>query len=185
MLLVIFSQVTGTRYCTLKKKRYKFSSNSLGSSYYVTIKDAKISINSDFIIEKLKLMFCIMVNFKCSGQVETDNCCVSPVALEPDNIETIFPSHPPGPPTSSAGLHGPLSVASFTSPPASPLRHSRASPPPPALTTRDPNWQSSKCSVRERNAAMFNNSLMADIYFLVGQPTDIKRLVRKIWVKLK
>jgi hypothetical protein len=96
------------------------------------------------------------------------------VSLEPDNIESLF--QPPLPPSSSAAAAAhPLSTASFTSPPASPLRHPRASPPPPALTTRDPNWQSSKCSVRERNAAMFNNSLMADIYFLVGQPSDVKR----------
>ena len=100
---------------------------------------------------------------------------MSPVALEqPDNIETLF--QPLG--------HSQASVVPVTatvlnstvrSPPASPLRHARASPPPPAgaLTTRDPTWQSAKCSVRERNAAMFNNSLMADIYFLVGQPSDI------------
>ena len=109
--------------------------------------------------------------------METDNCCVSPVALEPDNIETLFQLHPsahgqcqPPPP-----LVAPVTAANLCSPPASPLRR-HVSPPPAALTTRDPNWQSTKCSVRERNAAMFNNSLMADIYFLVGQPTEsVKR----------
>ncbi|BES99231.1 unnamed protein product [Nesidiocoris tenuis] len=35
-------------------------------------------------------------------------------------------------------------------------------------TTLDPNWQASKPSVRERNAAMFNNELMSDVKFLVG-----------------
>jgi len=36
--------------------------------------------------------------------------------------------------------------------------------------TLDPNWQAIKSTVRERNAAMFNNDLMADIYFVVGNP---------------
>lgn len=36
--------------------------------------------------------------------------------------------------------------------------------------TLDPNWQAIKSTVRERNAAMFNNDLMADIYFVVGSP---------------
>ncbi|KAJ9587144.1 hypothetical protein L9F63_019332, partial [Diploptera punctata] len=35
-------------------------------------------------------------------------------------------------------------------------------------STVDPNWQASKPTVRERNAAMFNNELMADIRFVVG-----------------
>lgn len=34
--------------------------------------------------------------------------------------------------------------------------------------TADPNWQASKPTVRERNAAMFNNELMADVKFVVG-----------------
>lgn len=34
--------------------------------------------------------------------------------------------------------------------------------------TADPNWQANKGTVRERNAAMFNNDLMADIKFIVG-----------------
>jgi len=37
-----------------------------------------------------------------------------------------------------------------------------------ALVTIDPNWQSTKKSVRERNAVMCNNALMADVYFNVG-----------------
>ncbi|XP_043276947.1 BTB/POZ domain-containing protein 6 isoform X2 [Venturia canescens] len=36
--------------------------------------------------------------------------------------------------------------------------------------TQDPNWQATKSTVRERNAAMFNNHLMADIQFIVGSP---------------
>lgn len=45
-------------------------------------------------------------------------------------------------------------------------------PPSPPLispvgqsTTLDPNWQATKPTVRERNAAMFNNDLMADIRY--------------------
>lgn len=34
--------------------------------------------------------------------------------------------------------------------------------------TGDPNWQATRPSVRERNALMFNNELMADVTFLVG-----------------
>ncbi|PSN31285.1 BTB/POZ domain-containing protein 3 [Blattella germanica] len=40
----------------------------------------------------------------------------------------------------------------------------------PGQLTVDPNWQASKPTVRERNAAMFNNELMADIRFVVGSP---------------
>jgi len=40
----------------------------------------------------------------------------------------------------------------------------------PGQSTVDPNWQASKPTVRERNAAMFNNELMADIRFVVGSP---------------
>jgi len=96
-------------------------------------------------------------------QVETENFCLSPIQ-EPDNIETLstslvsrssFPSTSPTPP----------------SPHQSPCLSSS-----PALTTRDPNWQSSKSSVRERNAAMFNNSLMADIWFIVG-PQEFQRRI--------
>ncbi|XP_050420354.1 BTB/POZ domain-containing protein 6-B isoform X2 [Adelges cooleyi] len=42
--------------------------------------------------------------------------------------------------------------------------------------TLDPNWQAIKSTVRERNAAMFNNDLMADIYFIVGNPGNTQRI---------
>ena len=38
--------------------------------------------------------------------------------------------------------------------------------------TQDPNWQATKSTIRERNAAMFNNPLMADVQFVVGNPGD-------------
>jgi len=37
-----------------------------------------------------------------------------------------------------------------------------------ALVTLDPNWQSSRTTVRERNRVMCNNALMADCYFNVN-----------------
>ena len=40
----------------------------------------------------------------------------------------------------------------------------------------DNNWQANKPSVRERNAAMFNNELMADVHFVVGQGPGTVRL---------
>ncbi|XP_046402328.1 BTB/POZ domain-containing protein 6 isoform X3 [Ischnura elegans] len=40
----------------------------------------------------------------------------------------------------------------------------------PGQSTLDINWQASKPTVRERNAAMFNNELMSDIRFIVGSP---------------
>ncbi|XP_029158003.1 BTB/POZ domain-containing protein 6-B-like isoform X2 [Nylanderia fulva] len=69
----------------------------------------------------------------------------------------------------SNAINQPLSA------PASPLS-SLSSPitqlnlPSPGDCTQDPNWQATKPTVRERNAAMFNNHLMADIIFIVGSP---------------
>ncbi|CAH1791725.1 unnamed protein product [Owenia fusiformis] len=36
------------------------------------------------------------------------------------------------------------------------------------ITTNDHNWQATKSTVRERNAVMFNNDTMADVFFIVG-----------------
>jgi hypothetical protein len=44
--------------------------------------------------------------------------------------------------------------------------------------TTDPNWQATKPTVRERNAAMFNNELMADIKFVVGGDGESSRVNR-------
>lgn len=46
----------------------------------------------------------------------------------------------------------------------------------PGPSTLDPNWQATKPSVRERNAAMFNNELIADVKFVVGTPGMFCRL---------
>ncbi|XP_046687488.1 BTB/POZ domain-containing protein 6-B isoform X2 [Homalodisca vitripennis] len=45
-----------------------------------------------------------------------------------------------------------------------------------SLTTLDSNWQATKSTVRERNAAMFNNELMADIRFIVGSPGQTQKI---------
>lgn len=53
----------------------------------------------------------------------------------------------------------------------------------PGQSTIDPNWQASKPTVRERNAAMFNNELMADIRFVVGSPGTYHSKVLVIFYK--
>ncbi|XP_047033536.1 BTB/POZ domain-containing protein 6-B isoform X2 [Helicoverpa zea] len=68
-------------------------------------------------------------------------------------------------------------VSQCYSGPPSPCGSASASPspttspaPPPGTATLDPNWQATKPTVRERNAAMFNNQLMSDVTFIVGGP---------------
>lgn len=74
---------------------------------------------------------------------------------------------------SGRGILQPSSV------PTSPQRrHSGVTSPPPlsptplgasaVSTSSDPNFHAT--SLRERNAAMLNNELMADVHFVVGQP---------------
>lgn len=43
-------------------------------------------------------------------------------------------------------------------------------------STSDPNWQSNHASVRDRNAAMFNNELMSDVHFLVGPKGSAQKI---------
>ena len=40
----------------------------------------------------------------------------------------------------------------------------------------DPNWQQICKTIRERNAVMFNNDLMADCYFKVGIPPAVQKI---------
>uniref|UniRef100_A0A480IW64 BTB/POZ domain-containing protein 6 n=2 Tax=Sus scrofa TaxID=9823 RepID=A0A480IW64_PIG len=57
-------------------------------------------------------------------------------------------------------------------------------PPPPAPeppapdnnNLESPNWQSFHPTLRERNALMFNNELMADVHFVVGPPGAARRV---------
>ena len=92
------------------------------------------------------------------AQFEQENCCVP--QQPPDNLELLSLS--------------PLRV-SLPSPPPSP-KPPTVTESSPRLSTQDPNWQSNKTSVRERNSAMFNNSLMADINFVVGPPPSPRRV---------
>ena len=93
------------------------------------------------------------------GQFEPENWCLQG-DQPPDNMELLSLS--------------PLRV-SLPSPPPSP-KPPAVSETSPRLSTQDPNWQSNKSSVRERNSAMFNNSLMADINFIVGPPPSPRRV---------
>lgn len=43
-------------------------------------------------------------------------------------------------------------------------------------TVQGCNWQGLYPSIRERNAVMFNNELMADIHFVVGPPGGTQRV---------
>nr|CAH7725200.1 unnamed protein product [Callosobruchus chinensis] len=72
------------------------------------------------------------------------------------------PGSPPPPPLPLTVLGSPLCAGNGG-------RISPAAQGDPTATL-DPNWQATKSTVRERNAAMFNNDLMADIRFLVGTP---------------
>lgn len=95
------------------------------------------------------------------------------VAESPSNTSDSPPSVSPL--SSSIVLQREGIVNQPLSAPASPLS-SLSSPitqlnlPSPGDCTQDPNWQATKPTVRERNAAMFNNHLMADIIFIVGSP---------------
>lgn len=95
----------------------------------------------------------------------------SPLASSPSNLtlDTTF--------NLSAALlsnsHGATSVANESHGPGSvPVNGLNSSPVAAAtllrVDTNDPNWQATKSCVRERNAAMYNNDLMADIKFVVG-----------------
>ena len=90
--------------------------------------------------------------------------------LSPHNNPNL--NHPLSPNASYGSVKG---VSQPYSPPPSPTHTSltsTASVQTPLLSgpeqTADPNWQAFKNSVRERNAAMFNNELMSDILFIVG-----------------
>ena len=91
--------------------------------------------------------------------------------LSPHNNPNL--NHPLSPNGSYGSVKG---ISQPYSPPPSPTHSSitsTTSVQTPLLSgpeqTADPNWQAFKNSVRERNAAMFNNELMSDVLFIVGQ----------------
>ncbi|KAJ8308449.1 hypothetical protein KUTeg_013323 [Tegillarca granosa] len=47
---------------------------------------------------------------------------------------------------------------------------------PTAKTSEEFNWQANQNTLQERNAVMFNNSLMADVYFIVGSEPSQQRI---------
>ncbi|XP_066142851.1 BTB/POZ domain-containing protein 6-B-like isoform X1 [Euwallacea fornicatus] len=103
----------------------------------------------------------------CANRAETltnGSLSLSPPASAP----ILQPGHSHQQALAQKDTGGLLQVMQPASNPGSP-------PPSPPLAspiglggTLDPNWQALKPTVRERNAAMFNNDLMADIRFIVG-----------------
>lgn len=49
-------------------------------------------------------------------------------------------------------------------------------PLPTSEASKEYNWQASMASVREKNAVMYNNPLMADVFFTVGTEGNKQRL---------
>ena len=47
---------------------------------------------------------------------------------------------------------------------------------PTAQATEEHNWQASQACVRDRNAVMFNNPLMSDVSFKVGNGGNVKSI---------
>ena len=47
---------------------------------------------------------------------------------------------------------------------------------PTAKVSQEYNWQASQNSVRERNAVMYNNPLMADVCFTVGTAPNVQKI---------
>lgn len=82
-----------------------------------------------------------------------------------ENMLITQPSSIPNSPLASPGAH---SSTSFCLQSPSGLSNQVTSSQEHDDPTTDPNWQATKPTVRERNAAMFNNELMADIKFVVG-----------------
>ncbi|XP_031620821.1 BTB/POZ domain-containing protein 6 isoform X2 [Contarinia nasturtii] len=82
--------------------------------------------------------------------------------VQRENIQVTQPSSIPSSPLTSPGAQ---SSSSFTMPNTI-----------FTIDTGDPNWQATKPTVRERNAAMFNNELMSDISFIVGSDDNIQTI---------
>jgi BTB/POZ domain-containing protein 3/6 len=85
-------------------------------------------------------------------------------AVRTENMQVTQPSSGPSSPTIVSP--GALSTTSFAIP------NSVIN----TIDTGDPNWQATKPTVRERNAAMFNNELMADIWFVVGSDEQVQTI---------
>ena len=97
-----------------------------------------------------------LLSLQTQSSVVNSGGGITQVIQQPYSLST--PNSPP--PTSPQG-------------PLSPLLSSHQST---ASHTLNPNWQAAKSGIRERNAAMFNNDLMADVYFMVG-PKDCSQRI--------
>ncbi|XP_055375451.1 BTB/POZ domain-containing protein 6-B isoform X2 [Condylostylus longicornis] len=83
-----------------------------------------------------------------------------------NNMQITQPNSAPSSPLASPGAIS-ISPASFC------MQSSGSSS---TVDTADPNWQATKATVLERNAAMFNNELMSDIKFVVGSDDNIQTI---------
>lgn len=81
---------------------------------------------------------------------------------QPQTTNSIQITQPVSAPTSPLASPGALSHSNSFSMPSSGSSTSNVN------DTADPNWQATKSTVLERNAAMFNNELMSDVRFVVG-----------------
>lgn len=61
------------------------------------------------------------------------------------------------------------------------LQHQSA-PLPNSDASKEYNWQANMTSVREKNAVMYNNPLMADVYFTVGSGSQKNRIAAHKYV---
>ncbi|XP_053682419.1 BTB/POZ domain-containing protein 6-B isoform X2 [Sabethes cyaneus] len=97
-----------------------------------------------------------------------------------ENMQVTQPCSAPSSPTITSP--GALSSTSFCLPTGSSSSTTSSSGGSCVITsttaadTGDPNWQATKSTVRERNAAMFNNDLMADIRFIVGTDEQVQTI---------
>nr|XP_029736168.1 BTB/POZ domain-containing protein 6-B-like isoform X1 [Aedes albopictus]XP_029736169.1 BTB/POZ domain-containing protein 6-B-like isoform X1 [Aedes albopictus]XP_029736170.1 BTB/POZ domain-containing protein 6-B-like isoform X1 [Aedes albopictus] len=97
-----------------------------------------------------------------------------------ENMQVTQPCSAPSSPTITSP--GALSSTSFCLPTGANGGSSTSSGGSSVITsttatdTGDPNWQATKSTVRERNAAMFNNDLMADIRFIVGTDEQVQTI---------
>ncbi|GAB0100025.1 BTB/POZ domain-containing protein 6 [Sergentomyia squamirostris] len=87
------------------------------------------------------------------------------VLMQRENMQVMQPCSAPSSPLASPGA---LNVTSFSLPSSTGVFT--------VIDTGDPNWQATKPTVRERNAAMFNNELMADIKFAVGTDDHVQTI---------
>ena len=81
----------------------------------------------------------------------------------------------PPPPAPADCQEAPVQVQQpFSAPtsPGSPAARPHCLSPAPVPSTSEPNWQATRAGLRERNAAMFNNELMADVHFVTGPPGE-------------